>query len=138
MRDHFFDRGKFQYFEIFIGNFFTGSEHKVRQCKLCAAKFDHKSELKAHYRSAHLNEAGNPVNKQPVSTTNLQALAELDQAENDGAQESAPKLSHDLPQVDSSAGIPDSTKVGDTGVTDLVDMKVVNGNNLLTLVIYYI
>ena len=46
--------------------YITASEAKVRQCKLCDAKFDHKSELKAHYRTIHPNEPGNLTRKRTV------------------------------------------------------------------------
>ena len=113
--------------------YITASEAKVRQCKLCDAKFDHKSELKAHYRTIHPNEPGNPVMSQPVSTTNLQTLAELDQSGGD-IEPSAPLVTHDTSLTESTAGSADSSRIGETVVTDLVDMKVINGNNLLNVV----
>ena len=113
--------------------YILASEAKVRQCKLCDAKFEHKSELKAHYRTIHPYEPGNPVMPQPVSTTNLQTLAELDQSGGD-IQPSAPLVTHDTSLTESTAGSADSSRIGETVVTDLVDMKVINGNNLLNVV----
>ena len=113
--------------------YISASEAKVRQCKLCDAKFEHKSELKAHYRTIHPNEPGNPVMSQPVSTTNLQTLAELDQSGGD-IEPSAPLVTHDTSLTESTAGAADSSRIGETVVTDLVDMKVINGNNLFNVV----
>ena len=70
---------------------------------------------------------------QPVSTTNLQTLAELDQSGGD-IEPSAPLVTHDTSLTESTAGSADSSRIGETVVTDLVDMKVINGNNLFNVV----
>lgn len=114
------------------------TEPKVRQCKLCQAKFEHKAELRAHYRSVHPDaiRITTPGQQHAVSKPH-EVLTETTTlcAEEEASHTITDLMSYSVTLAEAAAESQyNAPKRIETAITDLVDMKVINGSNVFTVV----